>query len=47
MIFVISTEFVSIRIDLIVHLTTVTSLMNLGGEPNCVEKGLSLPANFL
>ena len=47
MIFVISTEFVSIRMDLIVHLTAVTSLMDLGGEPNCIEIGLGLPAYFL
>ena len=47
MVFFIFTEFVSIRMDLIVHLTAVTSLMDLGGEPNSVEIGLGLPANFL
>ena len=44
---IVLAELVSVRLDFSVHLTAVATFKELGGEPDCIEVGLGLGADFL
>ena len=43
---IVLAEFESVRLDLSIYFTAVATFVELGGEPDCIEVGLGLGADF-